>query len=398
MKIRITTYSTVPRGDVVHAVSLAGALADRGHDVEVWALSHDGMPFLSEPRVPVRLIPLETDPNESVEERVERGTRALAAALRVASPVQITHAVDPLTAQALLGLRDEGRLPAVIRTIHHVDAFTDPALLEWQRRSIVDVDVRICVSRHWAERVDADFGVGCHVIPNGLESERFIDCDATRAQAGAVFGWGTRPAVLAVGGIEARKGSRLLLEAFARARGRLGDDAVLAIAGGGALFDGPEYRDAWWRDASRLGVVVHDAADGPAPPQANVIILGVVAEDQMPTLYRAADVLAFPSTREGFGMVVLEAMASGTPAVVADIPVLREHLTDDVDCVMVSAGDSGPLSNALVSVARDEQLRRRLVRAGAETAARFTWSASADAHEQLYARVLRDFGEPVPVR
>lgn len=393
MKIRITTYSTVPRGDVVHAVSLAGALADRGHDVEVWALSHDGMPFLSEPRVPVELIPLATDPDESLETRVARGTRALAEAIRAAPPVHVTHAVDPLTAQALLGLRDDGRLPAVIRTIHHVDAFTDPALLEWQRRSIVDVDVRICVSRHWAERVDADFGVGCHVIPNGVESERFLTCDATRAQAGALFGWGTHPVVLAVGGIEARKGSRLLLEAFARARGRLGDDAVLAIAGGGALFDGPDYRDAWWRDADRLGVVVHDTADGPAPPQANVIILGIVPEAQMPTLYRAADVLAFPSTREGFGMVVLEAMASGTPAVVADIPVLREHLTDDVDCVMVSAGDSGPLSNALVSLARDEQLRRRLIRAGAQTAARFTWSASASAHEDLYARVLRDFGQ-----
>ena len=132
--------------------------------------------------------------------------------------------------------------------------------------------------------------------------------------------------------------------------------------------------------------------------QANVIILGIVAEAQMPVLYRAADVLAFPSTREGFGMVVLEAMASGTPTVVADIPVLREHLTDDVDCVMVSAGDSGPLSNALVSVARDEQLRRRLVTAGAATAARFTWSASAHAHEDLYTRVLRDFGELVRSR
>lgn len=398
MKIRITTYSTVPRGDVVHAVSLAGALADRGHDVEVWALSHDGMPFLSEPRVPVQLIPLATDIEESVEARVERGTRALADALRAAPPVHVTHAVDPLTAQALLGLREEGRLPAVIRTIHHVDAFTDAALLEWQRRSIVDVDVRICVSRHWADRVDADFGVGCHVIPNGVESERFNTCEVTRAQAGELFGWGTRPVVLAVGGIEARKGSRLLLEAFARARGRLGDEAILVIAGGGALFDGQEYREAWWRDADRLGLSVHDAAAGPAPVQANVIILGIVAEAQMPVLYRAADVLAFPSTREGFGMVVLEAMASGTPTVVADIPVLREHLTDDVDCVMVSAGDSGPLSNALVSVARDEQLRRRLVAAGAATAARFTWSASAHAHEDLYTRVLRDFGELVRSR
>ena len=45
----------------------------------------------------------------------------------------------------------------------------------------------------------------------------------------------------------------------------------------------------------------------------------------MPVLYRAADTLAFPSTREGFGLVVLEALAAGLPAVVSDLPVLREH-------------------------------------------------------------------------
>ncbi len=391
MKIRISTYSTVPRGDVVHAVSLAGALADRGHDVELWALSHDGVPFLSQPRVPVQLVPLMSRQHESIEDRVGRATEALARALRRVGPADINHAVDPLSAQSLLQLREAGELDTVIRTIHHVDAFSDPALLEWQRRSIVDVDVRICVSQHWAERVSAEFGVGSSVIANGVEAVRFTSCAATRDEAGRRFGWGPRPVVLSVGGIEPRKGSRLLLEAFARARGRLGDDALLVIAGGGALFDAPDYEDAWWRDADRLGLAVHGAASD-VSSDANVVILGVVAEDEMPFLYRAADLLAFPSTREGFGMVVLEAMAAGIPTVVTDLPVLREHLTDGEDCVMVSSGDSGPLSNALVSVARDESLRRRLVDAGRITATRFTWQASAAVHEQLYGRVLRELG------
>lgn len=390
MRIRISTYSTVPRGDVVHAVSLAGALARRGHDVELWALAHGGAPFMAEPEVPVFLVPIDERAGEADETRVARGTALLAAAMGDGARADINHAVDPLSAQSLLQLRDAGSIGSVIRTIHHVDAFTNAALLEWQRRSIVDADVGVCVSQHWAERVEAEFGVSCTVIANGLDGERFSACELTRQQAGARFGWGDRPVVLAVGGIEPRKGSRLLLEAFARSRGRLGDDALLVIAGGGALFDAPDYRDAWWRDADRLGLTVHDGRSDVVPAYANVAVLGVVAETDMPVLYRAADVFAFPSTREGFGLVVLEAMASGLPTVVTDLPVLREHLTDGVDCVMVPAGDSGPLAAALVSVARDGALREALRAAGARTAARFTWDTSAVAHEELYRRVMRE--------
>jgi len=99
-------------------------------------------------------------------------------------------------------------------------------------------------------------------------------------------------------------------------------------------------------------------------------------------------VLAFPSTREGFGLVVLEALASGIPAVVTDLPVLREHLEDGRDCIMVPAGDSGPLSNALVSAVHDTELRTRLREGGRRTVAQFTWSACAEKHERLYRRML----------
>lgn len=390
MKIRISTYSTVPRGDVVHAVSLAEALAARGHDVELWALAQDGAPFLAEPRAPTRLVAFDTRTDESDAARVRRATETLAAAMRAADPATINHTVDALSAQSLLQLRDEGVIAHVIRTIHHVDAFTDPDLLEWQRRSIVDVDVRTCVSTHWAERVAEEFGVASAVIANGVDAERFGGCRLSRAEAGARFGWGDRPVVLAVGGIEPRKGSRLLLEAFARARGRLGDDALLVIAGEGALFDAPDYREAWWRDAERLGLTVGDAESTPVDNGVDVALVGVISESLMPVLYRGADVLAFPSTREGFGMVVLEAMAGGLPAVVTDLPVLREHLTDGRDCLMVPAGDSGPLANALVSLVRDQDLRDTLAVGGAQTVARFTWERCAIAHEELYQRTVRE--------
>ncbi len=371
----------------MHALSLAEALADRGHDVELWALSPDGARFFREPRAQVHLVPVERREDEDVEARILRYADVLAEGMRAAGPVDINHAEDCLSARSMLALRAEGRITSIVRTIHHVDAFSSQVLLDCQRASILDVDHRLCVSRHWSERVREEFGVESDVVANGVDGERFAACPLDRAAAGRRFGWADRPVVLAVGGIEPRKGSRLLIEAFARARGRMGDGALLAIGGGETLFDYREYREAWWGDAQRLGLEVHAGAPGEAPDSADVVILGTVDDEDMPALYRAADAFAFPSTREGFGLVVLEALASGIPAVVTDLPVLREHLRDGRDCVMVPAGDSGPLSKALVSAVRDDELRGRLLAGGRMTVGRFTWAACAEKHERLYGRI-----------
>ena len=388
MNIRIATYSTKPRGGVVHALHLAEALADRGHDVELWALSSDGARFFREPRVAVQLVPVERRESEDIEARILRYADVLADGLRAAGPADISHAEDCLSARSMLMLRAEGAIPSIVRTIHHVDAFTSPVLLECQRASILDVDQRMCVSQHWADRVHEEFGVESDVVANGVDAAKFAGCELDRLAAGRRFGWGDRPVVLAVGGIEPRKGSRLLIEAFARARGRLGDGALLAIGGGETLFDYHEYREAWSGDAVRLGLEVHEGPPGAVPDGADVAILGTIEDDQMAALYRASDALAFPSTREGFGLVVLEALASGIPAVVTDLPVLREHLEDGRDCIMVPAGDSGPLSNALVSAVHDTELRAQLLEGGRRTVGQFTWSACAEKHERLYRRML----------
>ena len=113
-------------------------------------------------------------------------------------------------------------------------------------------------------------------------------------------------------------------------------------------------------------------------------MLGPVADAEMPTLYRAADAFAFPSEREGFGLVVLEAQAAGLPVVASDLPVLREFLAPGDDCLMVPAGDPAALAGALVAAAAAGPVRERLVAAGRETAQRFTWEAAAVAHEAVY--------------
>jgi glycosyltransferase-like protein len=385
VRIRLATYSTKPRGGVVHAMHLAEALADRGHEVELWALSAGGASFFRPPGVPARLVPVERREEEGVEERILRYAAALADGLREAGDADVHHAEDCLSARSLLQLRAEGRVPSVVRTVHHVDAFPQSVLEECQRASIQDVDHRVCVSRFWAERLQAEFGVEADVVPNGVDAQRF-DSGPDRAEAGRRLGWGERPVVLTVGGVEPRKGSRTLLEAFARARSRLGEGALLAIGGGETLFDYGEYRAAWREDAARLGLRVHE---GPAPPaEADVAVLGTIPDDEMPTLYRAADALALPSTREGFGLVVMEALAAGLPAAVSDLPVFREHLEDGRDCLMCPVGDSGPLAGALVRAVHEEPLRERLRAGGRVTAGRYSWAAAAEAHERVYGRLV----------
>ncbi len=383
--IRIVTYSTKPRGGVVHALALAESLERLGADVELWALSPDGAGFFREPAASTRLVPVPRDEHEDIETRILRYADTLADALASAEPADVHHAEDCLSARALLRLRGEGEIASVVRTIHHVDDFESPVLTECQRASIQDVDHRVCVSRWWADRVRADFGVDAAVIPNGIDAERFRSCPASREGAGATFGWGDRPTVLSVGGVEPRKGSRELLAAFARARARLRPRALLVVAGGATLFDYSGYRDAWRADAERLGLRV---AEGRPADTDDVAVLGPVPDDQMPALYRAADTVAFPSIKEGFGLVPFEAMAAGTPVVTSDLPVLEEHLTSGHDCLMVDPSDEVALSDALVRVTTDGDLRASLVRAGRLTAHELTWERAARSHLDLYERTL----------
>lgn len=387
LHIRIATYSTKARGGVVHALSLAEALHERGHRVELWALSPEGAEFFRPPRAPAHLVPVERRDGEDMTDRILRYADVLAEGMRRAGPADIHHAEDCLSARAMLALRAEGRIDRVVRTVHHVDAFTSPVLEECQHASIVDVDHRICVSPYWVERIGVEFGAEADMVANGVDVERYAGCEDDRASAGARLGWGDRPVVLAIGGIEPRKGSRALLAAFAAARAELGDGALLAIAGGETLFDYRDYRTAWHADLTRLGLRLGEGRHAHVPDDVDVLVLGPVPDADMPSLYRAADVFAFPSTLEGFGLVVLEALAAGTPTVVSDLPVLRDHLTHGRDCLMVPVDDPGALAGALVRAANDETLRDTLRAGGATTAARFSWRACAEHHETIYRRI-----------
>lgn len=384
LPVLLLAHSTRPRGGLVHTLFLAEALHRLGHPVRLVALGDPAAGLFRPTDVPVSILPV-PEPAPTLEERVFAAVDALEDALRglVNGPC-ILHAQDCIAARAAGRIRDADRFPAlagvrIVRTVHHCDDFTTAVLVECQRRSIHDPDRVLVVSKLWRDILACDYEVDAEVVPNGIDPERFgTGADGQRASQRARAGVADDGFfVLTVGGIEPRKGTAALFEAMALLKSRLEVPPVLGIVGGHSFQDYQAYRDAALARLPELGLELGR----------DVVLLGTVSDDELGGWYRAADAFAFPSVKEGFGLVVLEAMAMGLPVVATDIPVFAEYLSDGDDALLAPVGDAAALADALSRLALDPGLRARLVSGGGDVVGRFTWEASARRHLDIYASV-----------
>lgn len=381
LRVAMLTYSLRPRGGVVHSLEVARALARRGHDVRLFALGRPGEDFFRPPGVPAQIVRY-TPPDAPFDARI----LAMLAAYRdgLAAPLSeggfdVIHAQDCLSANAAIELRDRGVIAHVIRTVHHIDDFVSPSLIECQDRSILGPDALLCVSEPWVQRLRTEYGVCAGVVRNGVDTRRYRPArdDAERRRDRAAFGLGDHFTILTIGGIEPRKGSLTLLEGFAQLRRVAPElDARLVVAGGATLFD---YRGEVERFHARVASLGVGAA---------VRELGTLADGEIERLYRAADVFAFPSTKEGFGLAALEALACGLPVVASDLDALSTFLEDGRSALLVRVGDPGALGAALARVGREPSTRDRLRAAGLRVASDYTWDRAAATHEDAYRKLL----------
>lgn len=385
MRVAMLTYSVKPRGGVEHALAITEALAGRGHEVCIAALAAPGEAFFRPPCVEVATRIVEHVPTEpGFDERILAMVAAYREGLRpllAGGDFDIVHAQDCISANAALDLRDEGVIAHVVRTVHHVDDFISPSLIACQDRSILDPDLVLCVSQPWIERLADEFCVVAQLVRNGVDRDRFrAPRDAAeRAADRAALGLGDRLAVLTVGGIEPRKGSLTLLEGFAALRAEAPErDPLLLIVGGATLFDYRHEIDRFAARARELGVSEH------------VRVVGTVTPAELERHYRAADVFAFPSTKEGFGLVALEALAAGLPVVASEIDVFLTFLSHGKSALLSPPGDGSALGRSLVRLARDPGLRERLVAGGRQVVDAYGWEAAAVAHEDAYRSFRAD--------
>lgn len=371
--VALVTYSTRPRGGVVHTLHLAEALTAIGRPVRIFGLGDPDVGFFRPVDAPVTIIP--APPHlPTLEKRVFASIEALTSGLAAGlDGYPVVHTQDCIAARAAVHLRDDGLPIRVIRTVHHVDDFTTEALIECQRRSILDPDHVLVVSRHWRDGLSTEFGVAATVVTNGVDTRRFavdpaIPVSTLRARIGAAG----RSLLLTVGGIEPRKGSMELIEALAMIRDELDPPPLLVVVGGHSFQDHRRYRKQVLDRAEQLALTEH------------IRMVGTVSDAELTSWYHAADVLVFPSVKEGFGLVVLEAMAAGLPVIASDIPVFREFLDDGVGAVLTPVGDAAGLAGGIRRVITDPALRSSLGATGPGVASMFTWAACARQHAEVH--------------
>lgn len=375
--IGLLTHSVNPRGGVVHALELAHALHDAGHEVTLMAPAAPGQRFFREVRCGTHLVPVAAAPRDMVEmvgARIEAFRSSVGALLRERR-FDVLHTHDPIGGNALADLQARGAIEGFVRTVHHLEVFESQQLMQWQARGFQSARQLFCVSRLWRDRLSAEHGVEASEVDNGIDGERF---SPRRAEADAVLAQrlGIRvgaPVLLAVGGVEERKNTLRLLEAFVQLQVRM-PEAQLVVAGGASLLDHANYSRDFVALARASGLAI-----GPGGP---VVLTGPLPDADMPGLYRLAEVVAMPSLNEGFGLVVLEALASGVPVVVSRIAPFTEYLRER-EAHWADPFDAGSIARALQAAlaGRDAAC---IAASAARLSARFGWAASAERHVRLY--------------
>ena len=380
-RLALLTYSTKPRGGVVHSLELAEALNRQGVDVHLFALGSPGTSFFRPTSVPFTLFPA-VDQAQSLDEKVFASVASMAEGLAgLRDTFDLIHAQDCISGRAAMQVSRSGPVIPVIRTVHHVDDFTTQALIDCQRQAIVDPDRILVVSQTWQSTLQDDYGVPADIVPNGVRPERFpqiseLQRTSLRESVGVTDG----KLILAVGGVEPRKGSRELFQALGILKSR-GHQIHLAILGGHSFQDYEDYRQEAIGLLPSLGLELGR----------DVITVGTVDEQALGQWFRAADVLAYPSTKEGFGLVALEGLAADLPVVASSIPVFKEFLTDGVSALLPETGNPEAISDAIESILLSNDLRSRLIAGGQSVLADYTWEASAIKHCRIYREVLERF-------
>lgn len=378
LHIAVLAHSTNPRGGVVHALELGDALARQGHRATVHAPDAGGTGFFRPTlcaTVSVAATPIRSATTlDMVETRIADYVRHFEVAAH--RQFDVFHAQDGISANALATLTQRGLIAGFARTVHHLDTFPDPRLQALQDRSIDAADELFVVSPVVAEELRARHGRTAEIVGNGVDRTRFTALASAHDDVVALRYSLARstPLFLAIGGIEARKNTLQILAALVEVR-RTVPDAILVIAGGASVLDHSGYHARFRAALAASGL-----------PETAVRILGPVVDDDMPSLYRLATTLVFPSVQEGFGLVVLEAMASGTPVVTSRIEPFTSYIGPD-DVLWCDPAKARSIADAMY-LSLDVGVRSPLTARGQIVATRHDWARVAAAHLPTYRRLL----------
>jgi glycogen(starch) synthase len=231
----------------------------------------------------------------------------------------------------------------------------------------------IACSAYMREQIADIFGVAeprITVIPNGIDP---LDLPATDpAELVRLRGEFAAPEerlVLLIGRLVYEKGFQLALEAMPKVIEAAPGTRFL-VAGSGT------HEEELKRQAEELGLMEHGT------------FLGWIGDDVLHTLYAIADLTVVPSIYEPFGLVALEAMASGCPCIVADTGGLREVVPHEEAGLRFAARDPEALAEVAIRVLSDPELEARLIAEAKEHVLRFDWGDVAAETAAVYAELV----------
>jgi glycosyltransferase involved in cell wall biosynthesis len=204
------------------------------------------------------------------------------------------------------------------------------------------------------------------VTYNGLDLEDFSRLPTRRSRTASV---------LFVGGLEPRKGLEYLVLAMEQVVHEIPDARLVAVAKTG--FGGTDDWHFFEQLAGRAGLMD------------NVDFQESVSQETLLGFYSDCDILVLPSRTEGWGLSLMEAMACKKPVVASRVGGIPELVRDGTDGLLVGAGDVAGLSQAILRLLKDPDLRRRMGGAGKERVGMYSWDATARIVLEEYRRVLQ---------
>lgn len=355
-----------PGGVNNHIEHLAREFTRRGHTVTIVAPSSKSAAQLGAPNLyPIgRPVPIRTA--GSVARITFSAWRyAKVQALFRDRHFDIVHIHEPLVPLlAAFALLCSNTITVATFHQYRERSFFYPVAQSPLRRLLSRLDGRIAVSKPAAEFMGLWFPGDYHVIPNGIDLEHFQRPGEPFPQ----FRDG-KTNLLFVGRSEKRKGLKHLVAAYGRLKWRYPDLRLIVVGPGNP-------------DSDTLRIIGERSLK-------DIVFTGSVPYDDLPRYYRSAHIFCAPSTgKESFGIVLLEAMASGAPVLASGIAGYAAVIQHGVNGFLVKPKDDASLADGIQHLLEHPELRRSLGETGKTFASDFTWPRVASQVLDYYASVL----------
>lgn len=381
MRVAMMTYSIMPRGGVVHSSKLAEHLAELNVEVDLFALCNtNGMEMEKEIKfyrplnVPYTIYPFKQQ-SDNVISYVKQMINEYENNLPKDFDLYHTH--DCVGGNVLCSLKKKNEIQApTIRTIHHLDSFQNKDLLKFQETAARNCDYKMVVSKYWQKYFKEKLNIDSYITYNGVDTDLFnpnVDGSSVRKK----YGIENEPVILFVGGLEPRKGLEYLLFALKAVQKEI-PDIRLIVVGKNAFSSLPGERTFFEVLLKRLNL--KDCVD----------FAFHVNEADIPKYYAACDVFVLPSNMEGWGLSIMEAMATEKPVVATRVGGIPELVENGRNGFLCNPGDISELARRIIYVLKNNEVAKKMGKNGLVTTRSFSWEETAQKVKKIYDDILEN--------